>query len=79
MYRDIAAAYLWLAVFWTLGSYAEAYFGVYEFVGFVLGLVVALGIVTRAFVRQRRLATANIESPAPTGAARAEVGPAVHA
>ncbi len=76
MYRDIATAYLWLAVFWTLGSWAEAYFGVYEFVGFMLGLAVALAIVTRAFVRQRRLTTSVVEAPVP---ARVEVGPTVHA
>jgi hypothetical protein len=79
MYRDIAAAYLWLAVFWTLGSWAEAYVGLNEFVGFALGLAVALGIVTRAFVRQRRLAAMPppvIESKA---ASRVDVGPVAHA
>jgi hypothetical protein len=78
MYRDIAAAYLWLAVFWTLGSWAEAYLGINEFVGFMLGLAVALGIVTRAFVRQRRLATAAAPATESTNA-RVEVGPVVHA
>jgi hypothetical protein len=78
MYRDIAAAYLWLAVFWTLGSWAEAYLGIHEFVGFMLGLVVALGIVTRAYARQRRLATAAVSSAESTPS-RVEVGPAVHA
>ena len=78
MYRDIAAAYLWLAVFWTLGSWAEAYLGIYEFVGFVLGLVVALGIVMRAYARQRRLANAAVPATEST-ASRVEVGPAVHA
>ncbi len=79
MYRDIAAAYLWLAVFWTLGSWAEAYLGINEFVGFMLGLMVALAIVTRAFVRQRRLATATVPATETASAARVEVGPAVHA
>jgi len=78
MYRDIAAAYLWLAVFWTLGSWAQAYLGVYEFVGFMLGLVVALGIVMRAYARQRRLANAAVPATEST-ASRVEVGPAVHA
>ncbi len=75
MYRDIAAAYLWLAVFWTLGSWAEAYLGVNEIWGFVLGLVVANTIVVRAYRRQRRLAAAA----APAPATRVEVGPAVQA
>ena len=79
MYRDIAAAYLWLAVFWTLGSWAEAYLGINEFVGFMLGLMVALAIVTRAFVRQRRLATAAVPAAETASSARVEVGPVVHA
>ena len=79
MYRDIAAAYLWLAVFWTLGSWAEAYVGINEFVGFMLGLMVALAIVPRAFVRQRRPATAAVTAPETASAARVEVGPIVHA
>ncbi len=75
MYRDIAAAYLWLAVFWTLGSWAEAYLGVNEIWGFVLGLVVANAIVVRAYRRQRRLAVAAVPVPATRG----EVGSPVHA
>ena len=79
MYRDIAAAYLWLAVFWTLGSWAEAYAGLNEFVGFALGLAVALGIVTRAFVRERRRAAAPVPAVESTAASRVEVGPVAHA
>lgn len=75
MYRDIAAAYLWLAVFWTLGSWAEAYLGVNEIWGFALGLVVANAIVVRAYRRQRRLALAAVADTAT----RVEVGSAVHA
>jgi len=79
MYRDIAAAYLWLAVFWTLGSWAEAYVGINEFVGFALGLVVALGIVTRAFARQRRLAAMPTPAVEKPKAPRVDVGPVAHA
>jgi steroid 5-alpha reductase family enzyme len=75
MYRDIAAAYLWLAVLWTLGSWAEAYVGVNQIWGFVLGLVVANALVVRAYRRQRRLAVAAVPAPA----ARVEVGPVVPA
>ena len=83
MYRDIAAAGLWFAVFWTFGSYAEAYLGIYEIVGFALGLIVALGIVTRAIVRQRRLATATpaslgTASPEVARAPQVDVGPVAH-
>lgn len=76
MYRDIAAAYLWLAVFWTLGSWAESYLGIYEFVGFIVGLAVALAIVTRAFLHRRRQAAAVAVAPVPS---RVEVGPTVPA
>jgi hypothetical protein len=79
MYRDIAAAYLWLAVFWTLGAWAEAYVGINEFVGFALGLVVALGIVTRAFVRQRRRAAMPPQAVESNAASRVDVGPVAHA
>jgi hypothetical protein len=45
----------------------------------MLGLMVALAIVTRAFVRQRRLATAAVPAAETASAARVEVGPVVHA
>jgi hypothetical protein len=76
MYRDIAIAYLWLVVLWTLGSWAEFYLGIPTFVGFTLGLIVANAIVARAFLRRRRQTAAVGDASVPS---RVEVGPTVHA